>query len=155
MSSNHQVTTKKSKLWPSNTFNIKSSISPLIPGKFGPKNEIYFHCYETLYSKQVKFLNLKDDSWKRQILGRFGLKIGMWFNFIPNVNYEYGTWNWLSWSKIIDLGKIGPNTEICSNFYEIWHSQQIKHANNECNTHHCLESWRDYWLRMIIGSELL
>ena len=42
-SSSHQVTTKKkikimAKL---NTFDFKTSISPLIPGKFGPKKEIY------------------------------------------------------------------------------------------------------------------
>ena len=33
--------------------------------------------------------------------------------------------------------------EICSDFYEIWHSQQIEHANYEYNTRHCLERSRD------------
>ena len=28
----------------------------------------------------------------------------------------------------------GPKTEVFSNFYEIWHSQQIEHANYEYNT---------------------
>ena len=37
-------------------------------------------------------------------------------------DYEYSTWNWLSWPMIIDWSKFGPNTEICSNFYKIWHS---------------------------------
>ena len=60
--------------------------------------------------------------------------------------------NWWSRAKIIDSGKLGPNTEICSNFYEICHSQQIEHANYEYNNRQCLERWRDYWLRMIIGS---
>ena len=48
--------------------------------------------------------------------------------------------------------KFGPKTGIFSNFYKIRHSQQIEHANYEYNTHQCLERWRDYWLRMIIGS---
>ena len=29
------------------------------------------------------------------------------------------------------FAKFGPKTEIFSNFYEIWHSQQIEHANYE------------------------
>ena len=32
-----------------------------------------------------------------------------------------------------------PNNEICFDFYEVWHSQQIEHANYEYNTHQCLE----------------
>ena len=51
------------------------------------------------------------------------------------------------------FAKFGPNTEISSNFYEIWHSQQIEHANYEYNTLQCLERLRDYCLKMIIGSE--
>ena len=47
--------------------------------------------------------------------------------------------------------KFGPKTEIFSNFYEIWHSQQIEH---EYNTRQCLEHSRDYWLRMIIGCKI-
>ena len=46
-------------------------------------------------------------------LGKFDLKIAMCSSFykiwhlvrIEHGNYEYGTWNWLSWPKIIDLGK--------------------------------------------------
>ena len=76
-------------------------------------------------------------------------------DFIANANYEYGTWNWWSWPKIIDSDKFGPNIEICSKFYEIWHSQQIEYFNYEYNTRHCLERWLDYWLRMIIVSEWL
>ena len=52
------------------TFNIKTSIIPLISGKFGPKNEIYFQCYEIGYSEQVKFVNLKSDILKLRILTR-------------------------------------------------------------------------------------
>ena len=70
-------------------------------------------------------------------MGRFGLKIAMSSNFydiwhlvqIKHANYEYGTWNWWSWCKIIDSGKFCQNTEICSNFYVICHSQQMEHAN--------------------------
>ena len=32
------------------------------------------------------------------------------------------------------FAKFGPKTEVFSNFYEIWHSQQIEHANYEYNT---------------------
>ena len=52
------------------------------------------------------------------------------------------------------FAKFGPKTEIFSNFYEIWHSQQIEHANYEYNTRQCLERSRDYWLRMIIGCKI-
>ena len=94
-------------------------------------------------------------------MGRFGLKIVMRSNFyeiwhlvqIEHANYEYVTWNWWPWPKIIDSGKFRHNTEICSDFYEIWHSQQ-EHANYEYNTRHALECSRDYWLRMIIGCRI-
>ena len=95
-------------------------------------------------------------------MGRFSLKIAMCSNFygiwhlvqIEHTDYEYSTWNWWSWPKVIDSGKFGPNTEICYDFYEIWHSQQIEYANYEYNTRQCLEHSRDYWLRMIIGCKI-
>ena len=40
-------------------FNIKTSISPLIPGKFVPKYEIYSQSYEIWQTEQVKFVNHK------------------------------------------------------------------------------------------------
>ena len=49
--------------------------------------------------------------------------------------------------------KFSPKTEIFSNFYEIWHLQQIEHANYEDNTRQCLERLLDYCLKMIIVSE--
>ena len=49
----------------------------------------------------------------------------------------------------IDLGKFGTNTEICSNFYEIWHSQQIEETNYEYNIDSVWSA------RVIIGSEWL
>ena len=45
-----------------------------------------------------------------------------------------------------------PNTEVCSDLYEIWHSQQIEHAYYEYNTRQCLERLHDYKHRMITGS---
>ena len=35
---------------------------------------------------------------------------------IQHPNYEYSTRNWLSWPKIIDSGKFGPKTEMCTMF---------------------------------------
>ena len=56
---------------------------------------------------------------------------------------------------MIDSGKFDPSTEIYSNIYDIWHSRQIEHANNEYHTRQCLERSRDYWLKIIIVSEWL
>ena len=85
----------------------------------------------------------------------------MGFNFyeiwhleqIERADYKCSTWNWLSWSKIIDSGKFGPNTEICSNFYEICHSKQIEHAYYEYKTSQCFERSHDYIFIMIVSSE--
>ena len=62
--------------------------------KFGPKTEMYSNFYEIWHLEQIE-----------------------------HGGYEYSTWNWLSWPKIIDLSKFGPKTEICSEFYKIWHSK--------------------------------
>ena len=35
---------------------------------------------------------------------------------MEHADYEYSTWNWWSWPKIIDSGKFVSNTEICSDF---------------------------------------
>ena len=123
--------------------------------------------FDTQSRSSLLILNMIfENSWswpKIKNLSRFGLRIAMCSNFyeiwhlvkIEQANYEYNTWNWLSWSKIIYSGKFGPNTEICSDFFQIWHSYQIEHANYECNTRQWLERSRDYWFRMIIGSEWL
>ena len=71
---------------------------------------------------------------------------------IKHADYEYSTWNWQFWLKMLELGKFGYNTKIFSSFYEIWCSQQIKHAYYEY-TCQCLEHSHDYRLRMITGSE--
>ena len=99
-SSNHQ----KNQNYGQCVFDIKTSINLLIPEKLGPKNEIYYQCYEIWDSEQVKFLKLKYDLENYGSclkLGRFGLKIAMCSNFyeiwhlvqIEHPNYEYGTWN--------------------------------------------------------------
>ena len=32
------------------------------------------------------------------------------------------------------FAKFGPTTEMCSNFYEIWHLEQMEHVNYEYST---------------------
>ena len=86
--------------------------------KFGPKTEMCSSFYEIWHLKQIK-----------------------------HASYEYSTWNWWSWQKIIDSGKFGSNTEIYSDFYEIWHSEQIKHAYYKYNTSQYLERLHNYRLR--------
>ena len=57
----------------------------------------------------------------------------------------------MSFTQNYKFGKFGLKTRIFTKFYEIWHSQQIEHANHEYNTRQCLERSRDYWLKMITG----
>ena len=38
---------------------------------------------------------------------------------IEHPNYEYCTWNWLSWPKIIDSGKFGSKIEMYAVFTNI------------------------------------
>ena len=45
---------------------------------------------------------------------------------LEHANYEYSTWNWWSWAKIIDSGKCGLKIEMCSNYHEFWHSGHFK-----------------------------
>ena len=42
----------------------------------------------------------------------------------------------MSLTQNYKFAKFGVKTEIFTKFYEIWHSQQIKHANYEYNTSH-------------------
>ena len=39
-----------------------------------------------------------------------------YFEQIEHPRYEYSTWNWLSWPKIIDSGKFGPKIKMCAMF---------------------------------------
>ena len=49
----------------------------------------------------------------------------------------------MNFTQNYKFSKFDLETEIFSDFYEIWHSQQIEHANYEYNTRHCLERSRD------------
>ena len=72
------------------------------------------------------FMNIgTQNKWKMLIINKLEL-------ITLTQNYKYA--------------KFSLETEICSDFYEICHSQQIKHANYEYNTRKCLE-------HMIIGSK--
>ena len=60
--------------------------------------------------------------------------------------------------EMVDLdpknwGKIWSQNCNVPNFYEIWRSEQIEHANYEYNTRQCLDHPRDYWLIVVISSE--
>ena len=106
--------------------------------KVWSQNEIYSQCFG--HSEQVKFVDLKYNIWKLRILaGRWTDLVTKLQNYIYEIwylveiehaNYEYGTWNWWPWPKIIGSSKFCLSNEICSNFYEILHSQQMEHANN-------------------------
>ena len=72
--------------------------------------------------------------------------------------------NMLIVNILIGLDDLDLKLQICQiwsqnwnflQFYEMWQSQQIEHANFEYNARQRLERSRDYWLRMIIGSEWL
>ena len=105
--------------------------------------------FEIWQSEQNEHLNYENINWNWWPWPKI-----LHLKQIEHVDYELiMNSNWWSWPKIIDLGKFGPNTEICSDFYEIWHSQQIKHTYYEYNTCHCLERSHDYRLRMIVGSK--
>ena len=95
-------------------------------------------------------------------------KLKTWADFVSKLQYprflmKFGTQNKLNMLIIniltgideldpkLQICEIWSQTEMCSNFYEIWHSQQVEHANYEYNTRKCLERLRDYWIRMIIG----
>ena len=128
MSSNHlviscnwQVTTKKIK--------IKTSISPHIPRKFGPKNEIYSQCHEVRQSEQVKFVNHKYDIWncrswhKIKNLGRFGLKITMCLIF---VKFRFqNKLNMLIINILIGIDDLKPKSQNCVIWPQNWNFLQF------------------------------
>ena len=70
------------------------------------------------------------------------------WNFAPeqteHANYENINWNWWPLTQYYKSVKFGPKTEMCSDFYEIWHLEQIKHANYE----YCAWNWGS-WLKVI------
>ena len=85
-------------------------------------------------------------------------------NLVPKMKYiPNATWKFSSQSssssliinmtfEIMDLDPKLKTGQILSqncnvpNFYEIWHLQQIEHANYEYYTCQCLERLHDYWL---------
>ena len=77
--------------------------------------------------------------------------IGLQFLWNLALTANWTCWLWIGIDgfdpKIIGLGKFGTNTEVCSDFYKIWHSQEIKHAYYDYNTSQCLERLHDYRLR--------
>ena len=111
-------TRRKPKLRPSNhTFDIKT-ISPLIPGKFGLKNETYSQCYKISQSEQVKFVNHKYRIWncrswpKIKNLGRFSLKIA-----ICPIFMKFGTQNKLNMliiNSLIGIDDLDSKLQICN-----------------------------------------
>ena len=42
------------------------------------------------------------------------------------------------------FAKFGPKTELCPNFYEIWHLEQIEHADYEDSYFELMVSVQDY-----------
>ena len=66
----------------------------------------------------------------------------------------------MNFTQNYKFAKFGLETEICSDFCEIWYSKQIEHATYEYNTRQYLERSRDYWsqddyrLRIIIGCKI-
>ena len=70
-------------------------------------------------------------------------------SIILNMIFE----NCRSWAEIKNLGRFGFKIAMCSNFYEIWHLVQSKHASYEYNSRQILEGWHDYLLSIITCSE--
>ena len=126
---------------------MKKSINPLSPGKFCPKNEIYFHCYEIWQSEQVKFVNHECDIWncrswpKIKNLGRFGLKVAMCPIFM-----KFGTQNksnMLIINILIGIDDLDPKLQICEIWSQNWNVlqflwnlalEQMEHANYKYST---------------------
>ena len=65
---------------------------------------------------------------------------------IKLAHYEYINCNWSLWQKNYNFANFGPKTEMCSNFYEIWHLEQIEHATCEYST------WNQWSCSKIIDS---
>ena len=67
-------------------------------------------------TQSYKFLKFGPKNWNvLQFLWNLALEQ------MENANYEYSTWNWWSWPKLIDSAKFGPKIEMYSSFNGIWH----------------------------------
>ena len=143
----------------------KTSINSLIPGKFGPKNEIYSQCYEIWHSEQVKFVNHKYGIWncgswlEIKSMGRSGLTIAMSLTF-----RKFGTQNkstMLIINILIGIDDLDLKLQICEIWSQNWNLLRFLWnlaftTNWTCLfmiTRRCLECPHDNSLKMIIGSE--
>ena len=104
-------------------------MNPVIPGKFGPKNEINSQCYEIWQPEQVKFVNYKYDIWNYgswpeiKNLGRFGLKIAMYPIFM-----KFGTQNksnMLIINIFIGIDDLDPKLQIHVIWSQNWNVLQF------------------------------
>ena len=90
------------------------------------------------------YVNHKYDIWncgswpKIKWLGRFGLKIAMCLIFMKSGNQNKSNMLIMnitigidSLNRKLKFMKSGPKTEMCFNFYEIWHLEQIEHSDYE------------------------
>ena len=123
---------------------LKQVSVPSFQENLVPKKKHISKCYEIRQSEQVKFINHKYDIWNRgswpkiKNLGRLSLKIA-----VRPVLIKLGTQNKLNMliiNILIGNDDLDPKLQICKiwsqnwnffNFYEIWHAQQMKHANYE------------------------
>ena len=132
-SSNHQVTTKKMKITAKqHTFDIKTSINlpfeenlvpklKYIPNAMKLGNQSRWSSLIINMIFEIADLDPKLKTWSRNCNVPDFYKI--WpSEQIEHSNYECINWYWWYWRKIIDSGKFGPKTEMCSSFHEIWHS---------------------------------
>ena len=87
--------------------------------KFGAQNKLNMLIINTLIGiddldPKLQICEIWSQNWNvLQFLWNLALEQ------MEHANYEYSTWNWWSWPKIIDSGKFGPTIEMRSNFHEI------------------------------------
>ena len=97
MGSNYQVTTKKIKITAkqhtfdinqSTSINHSTSINPLIPRKFGPKNEIYSQCCK--FGSQSRSSSLIINIFE---IADPDLKLKTWGDLVSKLQWAWPLWN--------------------------------------------------------------
>ena len=90
----------------------------IIPGKFGPKNEIYSQCYEIGHSEQVKFVNLKYDILKLRILTRSLTNLVTKLQCVPTFMKSGTQWksNMLIMNMVLGTEDPDPKLQIRTKF---------------------------------------
>ena len=78
---------------------------------------------------EIADLHLKLKSWE-DLVSKLQCAWFLW-NLIEHANYENINWNWWPWPKIRNLRNLVPRLEMCSNYYEILHLEQIEHVDYE------------------------